>query len=425
MRRTRCASLLGLAALGLFHALPTGAAAPPRTIELVLDASGSMIAKLPAGGTRLEAAKAAVADVVAKLPADTRLAFRAYGHQSPREKHDCADTQILVPFAEAAKAGPATVAAAQKLTARGYTPITRVLELAAQDLPADATAPAIVLVSDGKETCDGDPCATARALAAKRAGLVIHAIGFDVDLAARLQLQCIAAATGGTYRDAGSAAELGTALGLAVAAPVGKVAVEGKEPGNLTVEGANLAGHDVVDVTTGKVVGNVSSMGRTIHVPPSLYEVSFGDVKWKSVRVEAGKETVLRPGRLRVEGASLVGHRLLDSETGVEVAHVSSIGDQVAVIPGTYDVTFGDIVWPLVKVDGGVVTTLRPGKLKVEGASIQGHEVRTAAGQRVGEVSSVGNVLVLPPGAYTVEIGGRRIAFSVGVGETNVVSAKP
>jgi hypothetical protein len=137
------------------------------------------------------------------------------------------------------------------------------------------------------------------------------------------------------------------------------------------------------------------------------------------------RRLVLRPGRLRVEGASLVGHRLLDSETGVEVAHVSSIGDQVAVIPGTYDVTFGDIVWPLVKVDGGVVTTLRPGKLKVEGASIQGHEVRTAAGQRVGEVSSVGNVLVLPPGAYTVEIGGRRIAFSVAEGGTNVISAKP
>ena len=43
----------------------------------------------------------------------------------------------------------------------------------------------VALVSDGKETCPGDPCAVAKALAAADAKLVIHTIGFNVDAAAR------------------------------------------------------------------------------------------------------------------------------------------------------------------------------------------------------------------------------------------------
>ena len=53
-----------------------------------------MNAKLPDGATRIEAAKAAVADLVGKLPGDTRLAFRVYGHQSPTQAKNCQDTAI-------------------------------------------------------------------------------------------------------------------------------------------------------------------------------------------------------------------------------------------------------------------------------------------------------------------------------------------
>ena len=161
-----------------------------RTIELILDASGSMNAALPSGETRLAAAKAAVAKIVPTLPGDTTLAFRAYGFQSPRDKHDCDDTALLVPFAAASGNGATVVKAARLLNAQGYTPISRVIRLAAADLAA--TEPGnervILLVSDGKETCDTDPCATARALKAADASLVIHAIGFEVDSGARGEL---------------------------------------------------------------------------------------------------------------------------------------------------------------------------------------------------------------------------------------------
>ncbi len=81
--------------------------------------------------------------------------------------------------------------------AQGYTPIAFSLQQAAGDFSADAKERVIVLVSDGKETCQGDPVVVAKALAAK--GITVHAVGFLVDTAARGQLQNIARITGGTF----------------------------------------------------------------------------------------------------------------------------------------------------------------------------------------------------------------------------------
>jgi Mg-chelatase subunit ChlD len=409
----------------LLSALLAPTALSAKTIELILDASGSMNAQLPSGDSRLAAAKKAVSQLVAGLPKDTELAFRAYGHQSPREKHDCNDTQLLVNFGAAGANGAQVDASSRGLTARGYTPITRVLELAAKDFIAGNKKgeKAIVLVSDGKETCDGDPCATAAALAAADVELSIHAIGFEVDIAARKQLQCIAKVARGSYADAGDAAQLAAALRQAVVAKMETVAPMGKEPGNLQVKGADLAGHQVKDAA-GKVAGEISSTVDTIKLPPGLYQVSFGNAWWKSVSVESKKLTVLEPAILEVENAGINGHPVMDSETGAKIAEVSSIKKAVTLLPGVYDVGFSKLVWPLVKIDGGKKTLLRPGRLKVEGASFNGHKVKTAAGVDAGEVSNMAATLPLPPGDYTVDIGGKAVPFKIAPGQTVSVPAK-
>ena len=202
-----------------------------------------------------------------------------------------------------------------------------------------------------------------------------------------------------------------------------KVAPLGKEPGNLQVKGADLGGHEVRNAAGAKV-GEVSSTIETIKLPPGLYQVSFGNAWWKSVQVESKKLTVLEPAILEIENASLQGHAVLDSETGAKIAEVSSIKSRASLLPGVYDITFGKLVWPLVKIDGGKKTTLRPGRLKVEGASFNGHKVRTAAGAEVGEVSNMASTLPLPPGDYTVDIGGKAVPFKIVEGETVVVPAK-
>jgi Mg-chelatase subunit ChlD len=223
-----------------------------RSIALILDASGSMNAKLAGGQARIDAAKAAVAAFVEKLDPRTRLSYRAYGHQSPTKDKNCRDTELLVDFGTAAANKSAILAKTNGIKAQGYTPITYVIQLAAADVAKEPGARTVVLVSDGKETCEGDPCAAANALAAADARLVIHTIGFNVDTAARYQLQCIAKVARGTYSDASGAADLGARLGeVAAAKPppppppttTTQITIQRARPGKLEIKQADLRGH--------------------------------------------------------------------------------------------------------------------------------------------------------------------------------------
>jgi len=217
-------------------------AADVRAIALVLDASGSMRENLPDGVTRMDAAKHAVGKLVSTLPGDTRLAFRAYGHQSPTKDRNCKDTALLSPFGSVNQVKDAVVTQANALVPQGYTPISYVLQQAANDLTSEeATVHTVVLVSDGNETCRGDPCAVAKSLAEADAKLVIHTIGAGVDGATREQLSCIAAAARGMYQDAANTAELEKVVEVAAeteaveipAKPAAKsVEISAKKPGS-------------------------------------------------------------------------------------------------------------------------------------------------------------------------------------------------
>ena len=131
-------------------------------IALIMDASGSMKAKLSDGTLRIQAAKSAILKFIKTLPADANISFRAYGNQSHRSQKNCRDTQLLVPFGKKAAVSQKIIRASNALTAQGYTPISYVLNLAAQDLAPLEGTKTVILVSDGKETCQGDPCVVAQ-----------------------------------------------------------------------------------------------------------------------------------------------------------------------------------------------------------------------------------------------------------------------
>ncbi len=135
---------------------PVLAQAADRSVVLVLDASGSMNTRLASGQTRIEAAKAAVTELAREIDGKTRLSFWAYGHQAPTHKKDRRDTALLVDFAPVATNRGDIAAKARALEARGYTPITRSLTLAAESISKEESAErAIVLVSDGQESRTG------------------------------------------------------------------------------------------------------------------------------------------------------------------------------------------------------------------------------------------------------------------------------
>jgi Ca-activated chloride channel homolog len=217
---------MATAALGLSLVFASGCYAADQVstsdgisrIDLVLDASGSMNTMLPEGRSRFDAARAAVADMVDKLPATTAIALRVYGHQSTPDKKNCEDTELVSSFSAAPERAAEIRRKIADLKALGYTPISLSLQRAAEDFASQPEGKrTIILVSDGHETCKADPCAVAQALAKANVSLVVHTIGFGADDAARRQLQCIASVARGSYFDANSMTELAGKLGEAAA----------------------------------------------------------------------------------------------------------------------------------------------------------------------------------------------------------------
>ena len=124
-------------------------------IVLVLDASGSMWGQID-GKAKIEIAKEVMAELIDQIPADFQTGLTVYGH---RRKGDCKDIEMVIPV------GPHNAAAmkakVQGISPKGKTPLSESVKQAAQALRYTEERATVILVSDGLETCDIDPCALA------------------------------------------------------------------------------------------------------------------------------------------------------------------------------------------------------------------------------------------------------------------------
>ena len=394
-----------------------------RSILLIMDASGSMNAKLPNGETRIAVAQRAVKGVASFIPAEAQLSLRLYGAQSPKAEKNCQDTNLAVPFGPAGASGVAITTTVDAAVAQGYTPIAYSLEQAANDFPADAKERVIVLVSDGKETCEGDPTVAARALAAK--GITVHTVGFIVDSAARGQLQAIAKETGGTYFDAPVGPELPDTIKSAFSACKKQVVKLPKKPkpGKLRTTSATYT-HDIINSETGKKVSVFDRVQHQVELPAGIYEVKFGPGSWKGIEVRPGETTTIEPGELKVEASVFVNADVVDSETGEKFGTFDNVSTLVTLMPGVYDLRFHNTEWRFVKVDGGKTTVLKPAAV-ILNSELEWQEARvtTTGGEEVFRFDAVTWKAALPPGDYIVEVDGNKFPFLATEGE--VFEVKP
>jgi Mg-chelatase subunit ChlD len=186
-----------------------------RAVEVVVDASRSMWGQID-GEAKMTIAKEILQDVSYWFPEDLDLALRAYGNSSPSDRNNCADSALLVPFADYNR--EPIRAAIGGLRPLGQTPIAYALNQAAHDFGSLQSDRAVVLVTDGIESCGGDPVQAARYLSLQ--GITVHVIGFGLGNAAdedAESLRAVASASGGRYVVAGSAEELKVALAETVA----------------------------------------------------------------------------------------------------------------------------------------------------------------------------------------------------------------
>ena len=232
-----------------------------RAVEIVVDASRSMWGQIN-GRSKMDIAKTTLEELSFGLPDDIDLALRAYGNTSASTVNNCADSSLLVPFGERNREYIRQAIAGLRPT--GQTPIAYALNQAAHDFDSLESARTLVLVSDGIESCGGDPVMAAHSL--REQGIVVHLIGFGLGNAAdedAASLQAVANASGGRYVTAGSAEQLKDALQETVATSFSVY------QGNMEVAAGSLGSADVMLLPEGEYTVRLHSS------PPVETEVSL------------------------------------------------------------------------------------------------------------------------------------------------------
>jgi Ca-activated chloride channel family protein len=196
---------LPAACLAAALALPISAQAEGKSI-IVLDASGSMWGQID-GRAKLEIAREALGSVLSGLDPATEIGLIAYGH---REKGSCEDIELVVP--PAAGTGQAIIDAANAMKFLGKTPLTEAVRRAAGDLKSSEEKATVILITDGIETCEADPCALGAELEASGVDFTAHVVGFGLTEDEGKAVACLAENTGGKYIQASDAGALVEAL---------------------------------------------------------------------------------------------------------------------------------------------------------------------------------------------------------------------
>lgn len=348
---------------------PASAPSPTPAVEIknilfIIDSSGSMKAK--AGEkTKMDEAKEVVTGLIRQLSPDIQAGLMAYGH---RQKNDCKDVELLVPIGPVDK--DVFGQKVQSLQPLGETPISFSIRQAADLLKAKSGKKTVILISDGEETCKEDPCVVARELKNGDIDLQIHVVGFGIDTpAAKKQLNCIAEATGGIYKDAGNAAELKKTLeGITSAAE--SSGAKGRLVSIIRDSNGAPLPYDIAiykppaneqseSLTNSLGLGlTIMKSDRVIEVPLGIYDIHYGTPAlpglWKRrVEIKPGQETRVefeQFGRVRVSikdqngnAVPMYGNVFRSGEPDEQLVTINVASATQELPPGLYDIKFWNI----------------------------------------------------------------------------------
>tara|TARA_R110001592_G_scaffold363371_1_gene685750 strand:+ start:389109 stop:391319 length:2211 start_codon:yes stop_codon:yes gene_type:complete len=197
----------------------------PVAVEIILDVSGSMAGRLQ-GIPKMTLARQALSEALLGLESTAfAVGFRAYGFDHSVAKTaeaSCPNTVLLNPVARNQIPGIRTQVGG--LIPYGYTPLAKSLELAGEDLLAvESDKQMIILLTDGEESCGGDPESVAANLRRRGIDVEVHIVGFDLTAEEATVMKDVAVAGGGAYYDAHNVAELSSALSQVIEVTANKV----------------------------------------------------------------------------------------------------------------------------------------------------------------------------------------------------------
>lgn len=326
---------------------------PEKTrILFLLDGSGSMLAGW--GDTnRITAAKELLTQLVDSLKTNENLelALRAYGHLYRRSSQNCRDTRLEVGFAKNNHAQ--IISKLQMIDPKGTTPIAYSLQQAAGDFPsASGYRNIVIIITDGIESCDGDPCEVSLALQKKNIFLKPFIIGIGMGQEYKDQFKCI-----GEYYDAKDISSLQKALSRAVSTTLEKTtaSIELLDASNKPTEtNINVS---FINNFTGEAsfdfVHYRDARGRpdSVMVDPVLtYDVvvnTLPPVAKRNVRLTPGKHNVItikspQGGlNLRQSGSSAYKNgvrAIIRKKNSSAIVHIQDINSRQQYLVGEYDI---------------------------------------------------------------------------------------
>lgn len=185
----------------------------PTNILFLIDSSQSMKEKITVGvdagkEPKMEAAKRVLQEAISKIPGDIHLGLRVFGNGFTGMDSDCQQSSLLVPLGKNNRR--AIIESTRSMAPYGLTPLTYGLMQAENDLRYIVGPKTVILISDGAETCGGDPCAYIDRLSRMGIKMKVDIVGLGLrrDKDAIDQLNCIAQKSGGKYYDANTSADL-------------------------------------------------------------------------------------------------------------------------------------------------------------------------------------------------------------------------
>ena len=214
------------AAAGIAAVLLSSAAQASCTEDamIVFDGSGSMaeMGFNQIDEPRIFEARKALRTAMPQVEPFRRIGLIVYGPGGAGGVGECSGIELR--FGPRVDAATAVIASIDALEPEGRTALTEAVALAAQTLGAPNNPGTVVLVTDGKETCGGQPCALAADLSGT--GVTVHVIGFKVrgehfgwqsqgetDYNNSVSVaKCLAEQTGGEYVSAETVEELVAAM---------------------------------------------------------------------------------------------------------------------------------------------------------------------------------------------------------------------
>ncbi|MBT8401367.1 MAG: VWA domain-containing protein, partial [Rhodothermia bacterium] len=350
------------------------------------------------------------------------LGLIAYGH---REKGDCADIELLIPMGSVDVT--AVAGAVDALNPTGMTPITASVN-AAFDAVRERPDPAtIIVVTDGLETCGGDPCQAVKDARAAGLNFVMHVVGFDVPDQDVSQLQCAAQAGNGRYFDAETADQLAGALDMAVEmpadAPAGYVWVRATADGKLVDVAVRVRDSQTGEESGGsRTYDSPDTNPTVIPLPGGTYSLSITAVGLRGDRtrriddVKVGVGDTVRHEVDFSEGELAVGVtrngalsdatvRVYETGTKNQVASGrtytsdSSNPKTIRISSGVYDIEISSV-----EIDGGADTTLTGVEVMGSQRTERSHEFKSGAllvGTKLGDALVDSVVRIAEPSTGT------------------------